>query len=156
MNSILLNLLDEEKKDLIIKDENEIYQITTLYNQNNKVYNDSEITINIGECENILKEVYNIDNDETLIIFKIDYFIEGFLIPITEYEIFHPQTKQKLDINYCNDISINIFIPVFINEDYLYKHNPYSEYYKECQNISECETDNLLNERKNEFNNNTL
>ena len=109
MNSLLLNLLNEEKKDFIIKDENEIYQITSVYNQKNKVYNDSEITINIGECENILKDTYNINNNETLITLKMDYFIEGFLIPITEYAIFHPQTKQRLDLDYCNDISINIY-----------------------------------------------
>ena len=150
INFLLLNLLNEEKKDLIIKDENEIYQITSVYNQNNKLYNDREITINIGECENILKNQYKINNDETLIIFKMDYFIDGFLIPITEYEIFHPQTKEKLDLKYCNDMPINIFIPVIINEDYLYKHNPDSEYYKECEN------DNLLNERISEFNNNNL
>ena len=150
MNSLLLNLLNEEKEDLIIKDENEIYQITSVYNQNNKLYNDSEITINIGECENILKDVYNINNNETLIIFKVDYFIEGFLIPITEYAIFHPQTKQRLDLDYCNDISINIYIPVSIDEEYLYKYNPESEYYKECEN------DNLLIKRINEFNNNNL
>ena len=150
MNSLLLNLLNEEKKDFTIKDENEIYQITSVYNQKNKVYNDSEITINIGECENILKDTYNINNNETLIIFKMDYFIEGFLIPITEYVIFHPQTKQRLDLDYCNDISINIYIPVSIDEEYLYKYNPESEYYKECEN------DNLLIKRINEFNNNNL
>ena len=145
-----LDLLNEEKKDFIIKDENEIYQITSVYNQNNKNYNDSEITIYLGECENILKKGYNINNNEDLIIFKMDYFIEGFLIPITEYEIFHPQTKKRLELNYCNDISINISIPVSIDEEYLYKYNPESEYYKEYEN------NNLLIKRINEFNNNNL
>ena len=55
MNSLLSDILNEENLDLIIKDKNEIYQITTSFNQNINDYNDIS-TINIGECENILKK----------------------------------------------------------------------------------------------------
>jgi hypothetical protein len=158
LDSLLLNLLNKEKEDLIVKDMKEIYQITSINNQKYNDYQNGEITINLGECENILKNKYYIDNNETLIIFKMDYFMEDFLIPITEYEVFHPLTKEQLDLNCCNNIPINIFIPVQINEEYLYKHDPYSDYYKEktCQNKTDCENDNILNERINDFNNNNL
>ena len=158
INSLLANLLDGDKNDLIVKDINEIYQITTVYNQKNNEYNNGEITINIGECEDILKSHYHINEDETLIIFKMDYFIDDFLIPITEYEIYHPITKEKLDLNVCNSVPINIYIPVGIDETNINKYNPNSEYYKEviCQNDLECEKDNILSERINEFNDNFL
>ena len=154
INSLEIN---EEEKDLIIKGKNITYQIISSYNQLNHEYNDIA-SINIGECENILKKKYNINADENLIIFKVDYFLEDFLIPITEYEIFNPENYAKLDLNLCKEISINISIPVSINVEELYKYDPFSEYYTDkCYpNILECQTNNNISERKNKFNNNYL
>ena len=156
IDTMLSNVINGEKKDLIIKDTNEIYQITTSYNQNNNNYNNGETTINLGECESILKEEYGIE--DSLIIYKMDYFLEGFFIPITEYEIFDPINKEKLDLTKCLDKKINIYIPVSIDEENIYKYDPNSDYYKDkCfPSLTECGDDNLLTERKNEFNNNYL
>ena len=158
MNIYLSDSLFNKKKDLIAFDDTEIYQITSTssFNQDNNEY--SEIpSINLGECENILKERNNISNDEKLIIFKMEYFIDDFLIPITEYEIFNPETKEKLDLNACKNIKINIKTPVEINENIIYKYDPYSEYYKDkCFPNEECGDENTLIQRKNEFNNNHL
>ena len=147
--------MNKEEKDLIIYGNNITYQITSSYNQLNNEYNNITL-INIGECENILKKKYNIKNDENLIIFKVDYFLDELLIPITEYEIFNPENFGKLNLNQCNDTSINISIPVSINEEELYKYDPYSEYYKDkCYpNKLECQTNNTISERRNEFNKN--
>ena len=111
-------------------------------------------TINLGDCERILKEKYKIDENETLIIFKIDYNVTGLLIPIIGYEVYHPKNKSKLDLSYCEESSINYNIPITINEDNLFKYDPYSEYYlDECNTYtSENGTDILLNDRKEEFN----
>jgi len=149
--------MNEEEKDLILYGNNITYQITSTYNQLNDEYNNITV-INIGECEKLLKEKYNIKNDENLIIFKVDYFLEGFLIPITEYEIFNPENFAKLDLNQCNDTTINISIPVSISGEELYKYDPYSEYYADkCYpNKLECQTNSNISERKNEFNNNYL
>ena len=152
----LINNLNEENSDIIIKDKNEIYQLTTSFNQKNNLYNDIS-TINLEECEKILKEKYFINNEQNLIIYKMEYTIKDFLIPIIEYAVFHPITKRILDLNYCKDIRMNINIPVTIEEENLNKHNPFSEYYNdECYpNISECKANNkdLLNKRKSDFNN---
>ena len=156
IDTMLSNVINGEKKDLIIKDTNEIYQITTSYNQNNNIYNNGETTLKLGECESILKEEYGIE--DTLIIYKMDYFLDGFLIPITEFEIFGPTNKEKLDLTKCLDKTINIYIPVSIDEENIYKYDPNSDYYKDkCfPSLTECGDDNLLTERKNEFNNNYL
>ena len=95
MDSLLLNILNENKEDLLIKDIKETYMITSSYNQINKDYNNEETSLNLKDCENKLKEYYLINNDKDLIIYKTDYYIEGIPIPIVEYEIFHPETKEK-------------------------------------------------------------
>ena len=53
----LLNVTNEEKKDLILKDNDSTYQITSTDNQNINEYDDIS-TIILGECENKLREYY--------------------------------------------------------------------------------------------------
>ena len=155
LDSLLSNVIAGEKKDIFINDENIIYQITTSDNQNNDNYNIS--SIKLGECETILKNNYNISENETLLILKMDYFEEGLLIPIIEYEIYSSKTKEKLNLSPCKDIKINISIPVNINEDVLYKYNLSSDYYNDiCCISNENGVDITLNRRKKEFNSNNM
>ena len=153
LDELLLNVTNGEKKDIILNESNIIYQITTTFNQINNDYENIS-TIDLGECENILKDKYNISKNESLIIFKIDYYVEGLYIPIIKYEIFDPRTKEHLDINYCEENSIKINIPVVINEDEIFKHDPSSDYYNDnCYPYTtENRTDITLYERKNEYN----
>jgi hypothetical protein len=98
LDFLLLHVKNENKAEYIIKGDKEIFQITSSFNQNNKEYNDIS-KIYLGECETTLRENYNILDNETLIIFKLDNFVEGIKIPIIKYEIFHPNTKEKLDLS---------------------------------------------------------
>ena len=93
-----------------------------------------------------------------LIILKIEYFIKGNNIPIIEYQLFHPETNVRLDLNYCKDIKINLYIPVNINEDKLFKYDPTSKYYTDkCnQYTTERGTDITIYDRKKEYNNKNL
>ena len=93
-----------------------------------------------------------------LIIFKIDYFSHDSLIPIIGYEIYHPINKTKLDLKYCEDILIKLNIPVTIDEDKLFKYDPYSDFYHDnCFSYTtENGTDIILNDRKQEFTDNKL
>ena len=47
------------------------------------------------KCEEILKKEYEIDKDKSLIIFKIDYYMEGLSIPVIGYEVYDPDTKKN-------------------------------------------------------------
>ena len=89
---------------------------------------------------------------------KIDYFIPGKLIPIIGYEIYHPLNKSKLDLNYCENKTVNYTIPVTIDEDKLFKYDPTSDYYTdECFSYTtDNSTDILLNDRHDEYNTNNL
>ena len=66
---LLSNVIEGE--DLIVKTEKGIYIFTTTDNQKNNKNNNYSI-IDLGECENILKNHYNISNNESLLIFKIE------------------------------------------------------------------------------------
>ena len=156
-NIDLTTILSDEKKDLIIKTNNIIYQITSSDNQKNNEYNNVS-TILLGECENILKKEYNISENQSLIILKIDYYKQDSLIPIIGYDIFHPITNEKLNLTYCDNELINYNIPVSIDENILFKYDPKNEYYTDdCQPYTtENGTDILLNDRHNEYNNNSM
>ena len=145
----------KKQKDMIKFEKDTLYQITTSFNQINNEYQNFS-TINLGECEKILKEKNNLSGDENLIIFKLDQYIDGILIPLIQYEIFNPNSKEKLDLNYCINESINIYlnIPISINETDLMKYNPNSDYYKDiCYTYTtEFGTDINLYDRLKEFN----
>ena len=159
MNNIdsILNIIEKEKNDLIIKEDNIIIQITSSNNQKNNEYNNVS-TINLGECEIRLNQIYNMTNNESLLIFKVDIFEKGLLIPNIEYEIYNSKTKEQLNLTHCKDTKIEISIPVNINEENLFKYNISSDYYNDICYIYETEngTDIILNDRRNEFINNNM
>ena len=77
MNDIIKSV-SESKKDFILEDNNVIYQITTSNNQKIKT-NNSISTLDLLGCEDILKQKYNINQNLSLIILKIDY-VTGHII----------------------------------------------------------------------------
>ena len=121
------NIIIEDNKDLLIKDNNIQYQLTSVYNQKYNKYNNLS-SIKIDECEKKLWNDYIIDNNITLYILKIDIFENGLLIPIIEYEVYNSKTKKKLNLNICKQIKINISIPVSIDENKIFKYNSSNEY----------------------------
>ena len=138
--------------DLEISYTDIIYQFTSTFNQENKAYENVSV-VKLLECENRLKTFYNISYDLSLIIFKVDIYQEGLLMPIVEYEVYHPLTFQKLDLDKCSNVSIEIDVPVSINEDQLFKYDPKSDFYNDkCYPFtSEKGTDIILTDRQNEF-----
>ena len=152
LNSLLEDLMEGSKQDLIAIDNDLIYQITTSDNQNNNDYNNIS-TINLGECERKLRDRYHINDSLPLIILKVDYYKPGLLIPVIGYEVYDPINKTQLNLNLCKDKLVKLNIPVSINEDKVYKHDPYSDYYNdECSvYTTDNGTDILINDRQNEY-----
>ena len=157
LDYLISEITNGTSNDYYNKVDNIIFQITTTDNQNNNEYNNIS-NINLGECEDILKDKYGIDPNDSLIILKIDYFMEGLLIPVIGYDVFHPKNYSKLNLDYCKDVSINYNIPVSINEEEISKYDPNSGYYNdECStSTSEDGTDITLNDRQKEFNENNM
>ena len=149
--------ITQNKKDFVQQENDMIFQITTSENQKNN--NNSNIsTIDLGDYEDRLKDIYHINKSLPLIIFKIDYNSPDTLIPIIGYEIYHPISYIRLSLSYCEDILIKLNIPVSINENNLYKYDPNSGYYTDnCfAYTTEDGTDIILNDRKQEFSDNNL
>ena len=83
----LLKEVFKKQKDIIKIEKDTLYQITSSFNQINVEYQKIS-TINFAKCEKIIKEKYDIPEDEHLIIFKIEQYIEGISIPLIQYDIF--------------------------------------------------------------------
>jgi len=153
-NGYLSDIFNQENsKDLILKDNKIIYQITSTNNQlNNKNNDQSKIVLN--ECEDSLIKKYNMSTEKSLIILKIDYFLNELNIPIIDYEIFTPENYSRLDLSVCNNDNISVYVPVNIEEKYLFKYQPSSMYYQDIcfQYDTESKRDITLSDRKKEFN----
>ena len=63
--------MEKENIDLIIKEKNIIYQLTSSYNQVYNNYNNLS-NIDLAEYETKLRKNYNISNSTKLLIFKVD------------------------------------------------------------------------------------
>ena len=115
-------------------------------------------TIKLGKCEQILKDKNNLTENESLIIFKIEHHIEGYNIPLIDYEVYNPRTKNKINLNSCKNEQIDIFHPVTIDENELFKYDPENEFYNDiCYPYTTKEkTDIILNDRRKEFLENKL
>ena len=152
LKSLLINVTKDQKEDLILEESNIVYQITTSDNQN-KIKYKSISTIKLGKCEDKLKDYYNIASNESLLIFKIDIYEEGLLMPIVEYEIYNQENFTELDLNICKDETIQISVPVLINEDNLDIYDPKSNFYNDIcyPYTSENGTDIVLSDRIYEF-----
>ena len=155
LNKLLKNVT-EKNEDLLVQGNDILYQITTTENQKNE--NNNISTLNLGDCEDKLKEIYGINKNLSLIILKVDYFKQGLLIPVIGYEVFDPINKSELNLTYCNNSLVKLNIPVSINEDALYKYNPNDDYYNdECYTYTtENGTDIIIIDRQNEFKDNKL
>ena len=113
-NLILKNILEDivstnfnmnilNNNESIIINESFITFIITNTRIQNKMENK---TINLGKCENILKNYYNKSETEELVIF----FIKDQQYKKSGYEIFsnfNGNQMEKLNLSLCKDIIIN-------------------------------------------------
>ena len=158
LNGNLGDLIEQiliNKTDIIINEDYAIHQITGLNSQMN---NKNLSSLNFGKCQELLKNTYNIKDEEELIIYKIEHKIEGFNIPIIEYILFTQNGSINLNLSICDNTTIQYDIPVSINMNDIDKYDPSSDYYNDqCNKYSTNESvDMTLYERKNKYNNNNM
>ena len=162
-------------ESLEIKGENNtIFQLTTTGNEINRftgsTSNENGVSIiDLGTCEIALKTFYNINLNISLIIKKY----EKLTIPSernVQYEVYHPFTKEKLNLSLCDSDSIDLYIPINLNDELLELYEDLKSSGYDLFNINDpfyndlCSpykskngTDVLLSDRKNDYysNNNT-
>ena len=141
----------EKNKSFIIEERNITYQIST----NTGQYLTNLSIIYLDEIELELKLKYGLDLNETLLLLKVEYSIEGINIPIIEYSLF-TKNGTKLNLGLSNKMSISI--PVSINPNQEFIHNPKSNFYQDkCTTFTtKYNTDITIYDRKNDYNENYL
>ena len=128
--------------------------LTTTKNQINITY-DNMTSINLGECEIVLRYIYNISEDKLLYMKKIDVYQKGMKIPKVEFDIYcklNGTNLVRLDKSFCEKEKISISVPVETNEDND-KLNASGVYYNNiCSKAkSDNGTDILLKDRQKEY-----
>ena len=133
---IFTNLTDREiysklKKDIIstypingssvvVNGLNEYsFQLTNTFNENNNINSETDVSaINLGECENTLRDIYHLDDEESITILK--YFkLEGLSNEKNIlYELYHPTTHEKLNLSYCENYTYELYIPLNLSEEF--------------------------------------
>ena len=116
----IINKIEELKLDIVKNfEENSLYESPSysiyFYNtsetsQFRALSSESESNVNLMNCENILKEKYNIPNNEVLNIIKVDIKRKDTNSLQVEYEIYSEDFKL-LDLDYCKNEKIRITIP---------------------------------------------
>ena len=76
-------------EDIVIEENGVSLTLTTTENQKDGKDN-NVTTIDLGECEDKIKNYYGIPKDKALYIFKIDVLEKGMKIPKIEYEVYYP------------------------------------------------------------------
>ena len=154
----MIEYILKEEEELTIKDGEITYQLTSTNIQNNNVPTKNNSIIKLGPCEIKLKEHYKIDQNDSLLIFKVDIPKEGLLSFAVEYEVYHPITREILNMSYCQDIPIEIHLSASIEPDDIYKYDSDSDFYNDiCFSFTnENGSDITINDRREEFVNNNL
>ena len=146
-----------EGNDLIIDLDKIKYTITTTANQRDNK-NKNITTINLGQCEEKLKEKYKISKNDSLYILKIDVIINN--IQKVEYEVYYLFNKNnltKLDLTICKNIKIDISIPIELSIDEIDIYNKSSALYNDiCYTSSNDKTDKTLKDRQDDYKNNNI
>ena len=146
--------------ELILLENNEL-RISLITSDIKVNQNKNKSIINLRECENKLKDFYNISKNESLLILKVEVIKKDMKKPRIEYEVYYPSNENrlyKLDLNLCEDVYITISNPMKLYDKNIDKYNSSSDFYKDvCYTYTtEKGTDITLNDRKEEYVNNDL
>ena len=161
IKNILLNQ-DYNGENTIITTETVIIQLSTLDDQFEQE-NENVSNIDFGDCEDTLRSVNNIDENEDLIVYKTDIKSSDLSSTYVLYEVYD-SSLNKLNLDVCSETQISINVPVTLDEslDSLAKslsdsgYNLFNEndsFYNDiCSTYTnENGTDMLLSDRKSDI-----
>ena len=111
--------------------------------------------MDLGDCEQSLRQAYNLSTDDKIYIKMLEISQEEMKVPKVEYDIYTKKNGKnliKLSLDACQNTKISLLIP--INDvDNVDKLNSSSGYYNDlCYTAtSDSGTDISLEDRKNEY-----
>jgi len=120
---------DNKDENRIIRTKNVIFQVSSLEYQ--KLNDNPNISnINFGKCEDILYNKYVKTNNDSIVIIKMDTKNEDLSITYIQYELYNPNTHEKLDLNECENMKVILNVPKDLDIDsLLFYDNLYEEGY---------------------------
>ena len=78
-----------------------------------KLHNNSSLSsIDFGPCLNIIKQQYEIQENDSLVLFKIDIKNENQNTPNVKFELYDPYNSNQVNLSYCNGLDYKITIPI--------------------------------------------
>ena len=150
----------------LIETENVIFQLSTLEEQKNS-NNPNISSIDLGDCEQLIKDQEGLTENDKLIVLKTDIKNEDLSSTYVQYEIYNPKNLKKISLDVCSDIPISVSVPFDLGEN---SKNIYDSLSKSGYNLfdlndsfyndicstytTEDGTDLTLSERKNLIYNN--
>ena len=102
--------------------QNELEQLQGKRNNTNRYS-----IIDLGECENLLKEHYHINKNLSLLIFKLEKIGNKTSERSLQYEVYEPEHKTKLNLSICDKVNIEIYIPVILSDNIQHLYDELSD-----------------------------
>ena len=158
-NNILLEI--EDKNYQVIQTENMVLQFSTV---NDQLTNTSNMvsSIDLGECEDKLREQEGLNETEEFLMIKLDIKNKTTNATLVQYEIFNPRNFSKVSLDVCKNITIKITVPVILEQTQLslicnvegYGYNVFDindDFYNDVCSLYTAENgaDMVLSSRKN-------
>jgi len=166
---ILQNYPSDGVSVVIEGEDNYVFQITNGGNEldslNGESGNEYNLSmIDLGKCEELLREEYGISNETELIILKFEKISSKASEKNVQYEIYNPVNKTQLNLSICETTTIDLYIPIKLSEETQNLYNDLSaqgydlfnendSFYQDvCTTYkSENGTDVLLSDRQSDF-----
>ena len=127
--------------------------LTTTDNQKITSKNDTSPKVNIGPCEDILRSVYNIGEEQKLYMFKKDIPQKDMDIPKIEYDIYcklNGSNLIQLNLSYCSNVKAELSVYVILKRS-IEKQNTSSGYFNDICYILDNGTYIPREDRKKEY-----
>ena len=126
VNIITENFEVLKDEEIIIEGkDNFYYQFTTLDNELNNLEENTNNNsnkfskIDLGQCEDILRDKYDIDKNLSLFMIKYEKLSNTSSERNLQFEIYEPINKTRLNLSVCDNTSIDIYVPVILSEKFL-------------------------------------
>ena len=98
-------------ENIILQAQNAIFELSTVEFQ--KYYDNINLSsVDLGQCENVLREKYNISNENQLLMLKMDIKKIETKSTYVQYEIYDSVSLQRLKLEYCKNLNLKIIIHV--------------------------------------------
>ena len=114
---------DNGKSFVVEGEDGSIFQVTSADNEidllkSNNISDDYNLSIiDFTECEALLKQEYNINENDSLIFIKQEKVTSKASEKNIRYECFEPYNKTRLNMSICSAVSINIYVPIGLSEE---------------------------------------